>query len=327
VLGANIIRLPTGALFEYAKAGFTTSEGATLEGRGVTPDVEKKLDRSTLLKGEDAQLQEAIRQIELHKNSAGSNALAAVAPPPPPPPVIVGPTASTTVRVESQTSVNTSVSAAPFKSTPEADAIMERYIKAVGGRAALEQLKNRVSVGVCTYPFQGLSGKVVIYEEAPDKRSLSIDIPNLGMMRVVFDGKRGWMQNSLMGFYEYQEPVLSALRRDFDFYKITKYRELYSEMIYRGAIDSSQGRVEILEVVAPDGSRDELHFDARTGLLVYGGGALLGDYRQVGNFKIPFLLTVPFAGLEMKIQLEQVSHNVPVSPDAFAEPQTCFTGQ
>ncbi|HJU54441.1 MAG TPA: S41 family peptidase, partial [Pyrinomonadaceae bacterium] len=46
VLGADIKELPTGALFEYARAGFKTSEGATLEGKGVTPDVETRLSRA-----------------------------------------------------------------------------------------------------------------------------------------------------------------------------------------------------------------------------------------------------------------------------------------
>jgi carboxyl-terminal processing protease len=333
VLGANIIRLPTGALFEYARAGFKTAQGATLEGKGVTPDVEKKLDRNSLLKGEDNQLQEAIRLIELRQENAKNKTLNSAQPPPPlqpPPPALIvvePPSATISNRAEVEKVEGSDKRASTFRSTPQADLLMERYIKAVGGREALERLKSRVSVGVCTYPFQGLSGKVVIYEEAPDKRSMQIEIPNLGMTKVVFDGKRGWTQNSLMGFYEYKGPMLSTFRREFDFYKITKYKELYSEIIYKGAFDSSEGKVEVLEVVATDGLRDELHFDAKTGLLVYGGGEKLSDYRQVGEVKIPFLQTILVGGIEIKIQLEQVSHNVPISEDAFAEPQSCFTGQ
>jgi carboxyl-terminal processing protease len=330
VLGANIIRLPTGALFEYARAGFKTAQGATLEGKGVIPDVEKKLDRSALLKGEDNQLQEAIRLIELHQENAKNKSLDSKPPQPPPPPApVVVKLPSTTISNSAEAEkVEGSDKRAPiFKSTPQADMVMERYINAVGGREALQRLKSRVSVGVCTYPFQGLSGKVVIYEEAPDKRSMQIEIPNLGITKIVFDGKRGWTQNSLMGFYEYKGPVLSVFRREFDFYKITKYRELYSEIIYKGSFDSSEGKVEVLEVAATDGSRDELHFDAKTGLLVYGGGEKLGDYRQVGEVKVPFLQTIIVGGIEIKIQLQQVNHNVPISEDAFAEPHSCFTGQ
>ncbi|HJU55417.1 MAG TPA: hypothetical protein VJ715_12625, partial [Pyrinomonadaceae bacterium] len=310
--------------FEYARAGFKTSDGATLEGNGVTPDVEARLSRDALLKGEDGQLQEAVRQVKLgegEEQNGGwlsgpvtASVLGAIAATPPPPPKMI----------------ESAPKPAPtpvFKSTPEAEQVMERYINALGGRPALERLTSRVSTGVCTYPFQNLTGKVVIYEQAPYKRSLEIDVPNMGLKKFVFDGERGWMQDSLMGFYEYPEPLLQGLKRDLDFHKITKYRQLYSEMIYKGAIDTERGKVEILEVVAPNGQRDEMHFDAQTGLLVYGDGTKYGDYRQVGDVKVPFLQTVPMMGLEIKIQLTEVRHNVMVPAPAFAEPQSCFTGQ
>lgn len=327
VLGANIIKLPTGALFEYARAGFKTAHGETLEGKGVKPDVEAKLDRGSLLKGEDSQLQEAVRQIGLRKETADRKRPVS-APPPPAPLVVVKPPSATTPNVAAAEKSEGSTGRAPsFKSTPQAEAVMERYIKALGGREALQGLKSRVSVGTCAYPFQGLSGKVVIYEEAPYKQSIQMEVPNLGVIKMVFDGKRGWTQSSLMGFHEFGGSELSYMRREFDFHKVTKYRELYSEMSFKGTFDSSQGKVDVLEVIASDGSRDELHFDSATGLLVYGGGVKLGDYRQVGAVKIPFRQTILVGGLEMKIQLEQVTHNVSIDEDAFAEPHSCFTGQ
>lgn len=326
VLGADIKELPTGALFEYARAGFTTSDGATLEGRGVTPDVEKRLSRGALLRGEDEQLQEAVRQLKLSPQgvslgdwfSGGITSLTGVtvAPPPPPRPL-----------KKEDAPAKGSEPAHAFKSTPEAERVMERYVKALGGREALERLTSRVSLGVCTYPFQNMRGKVRIYEEAPYKRSLEIEVPDMGLKKIVFDGERAWMQDSLMGFYQYPEPLALTLKHDFGFHRIAKYRQFYSEIIYRGAIDTDRGRVEILETVTPAGRRDEMHFDAQTGLLVYGEGTKYGDYRQVGDVKVPFLQTLPVMDLEIKIQLEEVRHNVAVPADAFAEPQSCFTGQ
>ncbi|HYG80346.1 MAG TPA: S41 family peptidase, partial [Pyrinomonadaceae bacterium] len=165
VLGADIKELPTGALFEYARAGFKTSEGATLEGKGVTPDVETRLSRAALLKGEDDQLQEAVRQVKLGKGEEPDGGW------------LSGPVTSSVLGAIAAAVPKKSESApAPppahaFKSTPEAEQIMERYIKALGGRHALERLTSRVSTGVCTFPFQNLTGKVVVYEQAPYKRS------------------------------------------------------------------------------------------------------------------------------------------------------------
>lgn len=327
VLGADIIKLPTGALFEYARTGFITSQGKTLEGAGVSPDVEKKLDRASLLKGQDDQLQEAIRQIGISRETAKI-----LEPSSPPPPVAIGATTnadtSTTVQGNPPSAGLKEFELPPrkqgFVSTPEAEQIMERHIQAVGGREALERLKSRVSIGVCSLPLQSITGKVTISEEAPDRRSMEVNIPSMGVMKFVYDGKRGWMQHPLTGFVEIEEPALSALRREYDFYRMTRYKELFAQMDYKGTRDTAQGHVNVIELTSPEGYREEMHFDVKSGLLVYGSGTQLGDYRQVGEVKVPFLMRLSVAGLEISMQFEQVSHNVPVKAEAFTESQSCF---
>lgn len=56
-------KLPTGALFQYAVGDFRTPKGALIEGRGVAPDVEVKMNRRALLEGHDPQLDAAIEEI------------------------------------------------------------------------------------------------------------------------------------------------------------------------------------------------------------------------------------------------------------------------
>lgn len=62
-LPSVIEKLPTGALFQYATADFKTPKGVLIEGRGVVPDVEVKMERRRLLSGRDPQLDAAIEQI------------------------------------------------------------------------------------------------------------------------------------------------------------------------------------------------------------------------------------------------------------------------
>ncbi|HEX8890699.1 MAG TPA: S41 family peptidase [Pyrinomonadaceae bacterium] len=63
-LDASIDTLPTGALLLYAYADFVTAKGESLEGRGVTPDIEAHLTRASLLNGNDPQLEAAINYIK-----------------------------------------------------------------------------------------------------------------------------------------------------------------------------------------------------------------------------------------------------------------------
>jgi|RhiMethySRZTD1v2_1073278.scaffolds.fasta_scaffold64968_4 carboxyl-terminal processing protease len=64
VLPSDMVKLPTGAIFQYAFADFRTPSGAMIEGRGVAPDVEVKHTRASLLAGRDAQLEKAIMELQ-----------------------------------------------------------------------------------------------------------------------------------------------------------------------------------------------------------------------------------------------------------------------
>ena len=57
-------RLPNGADFYYPHAQIATPDGTVIEGRGVVPDIEVALDRTSLLQGRNTQLEEAIKYIE-----------------------------------------------------------------------------------------------------------------------------------------------------------------------------------------------------------------------------------------------------------------------
>jgi carboxyl-terminal processing protease len=65
-LPSTFVKLPTGALFQFAIGDFRTPKGILIEGRGVIPDVEVKWNRARLLEGRDTQLEEAMRQIQKH---------------------------------------------------------------------------------------------------------------------------------------------------------------------------------------------------------------------------------------------------------------------
>lgn len=64
VLIADIKQLPNGATLVYPVAISRLADGTVLEGRGVIPDLEVKLDRALLLQGVDSQLEAAIGYIK-----------------------------------------------------------------------------------------------------------------------------------------------------------------------------------------------------------------------------------------------------------------------
>jgi carboxyl-terminal processing protease len=61
---AKIEKLANGSIFIYVYAQTLTPDGKIIEGNGVIPDIEVKLDRDALLKGKDPQLEAALQHIK-----------------------------------------------------------------------------------------------------------------------------------------------------------------------------------------------------------------------------------------------------------------------
>lgn len=61
VLPSTMAILPNGGALQYAIGDYKTPDGKVLEGRGVTPDVEVKLNRKDLLAGKDSAIETALK--------------------------------------------------------------------------------------------------------------------------------------------------------------------------------------------------------------------------------------------------------------------------
>src|SRR4051812_339319 len=73
------------------------------------------------------------------------------------------------------------------------DAVLDKYVKAIGGRARIEKISSRVSKG--TFELEslaGVKGSVEIYQKAPNKQVGIINIPGIGTDAAGFDGTIAW---------------------------------------------------------------------------------------------------------------------------------------
>jgi carboxyl-terminal processing protease len=61
VLPSTIELLPNGGGFQYVIADYKTPDGKVLEGKGVKPDVEVKMNRKDLLSGKDSVLETTLQ--------------------------------------------------------------------------------------------------------------------------------------------------------------------------------------------------------------------------------------------------------------------------
>ncbi|HYE15433.1 MAG TPA: S41 family peptidase [Pyrinomonadaceae bacterium] len=297
--------LPTGAILQYAFADFTTPHGNRLEGVGVKPDIPVRLDRRSLLRGIDPQLEAAINAIE-PPVSAGL-----------PRSIIVPAGGDETGEFEKPKEVE----AAPFP--PEVERILARYVEAIGGRAAIEAVKSRASKGTFEGSFSGIAvaGTVEIAEKAPNKSVAVISLAGFGEVRRGFTGEYGYEQTALVGFREIEGHELEDMRLSSDLHWAVNFRRNYRTMVLKGVEKLEGGEAHMVEATTAAGVPTRLYFDAKTGLLVRRDETYLSDYREVDGVRIPFLHRSGTTVLALK----EVRHNAPLEDAAFAERKDCFT--
>jgi hypothetical protein len=212
---------------------------------------------------------------------------------------------------------------------PTFDQILEKYVEAVGGRAAYEKLTSRAVKGSMV-AMNGQAFPVEIYQAAPNKMVTIIAAPN-GSSAQGFNGTIGWVTNpDRQGEIKGQE--LARLKRSADLARPIKFKEEYlNPRVVRTRI----GEREVYQVNAQaDGQRVTLFFDAQTGLLhrrVVTTTTVLGafpeqtdfeDYREVDGVKLPFVTKQssldPRATSTLKFT--EVKHNIAVDEAKFNPP-------
>jgi len=220
----------------------------------------------------------------------------------------------------------------PQAALPSADQVLDKYVKAIGGKAALEKLTSRVSKG--TFEMDQLPGPAAeeIYAKAPNKQYMVTDLSSFGQARRGFNGAVGWEDNPQTGMRDITGSELAAMKRDSDFYMAIKLRELYPKMTVKGKESVNGHDAYVVEAIPPEGAAVTMYFDADSGLLVRtvretegpnGKTTLdvtLDDYRAVDGIKLPFVMHFTLGEFAFVIKLSEVKHNVPIDDAKFDKP-------
>jgi hypothetical protein len=351
-LPSSIMKLPTGALFQFAFANYITPSGQSLEGRGITPDVLIELNRRNLLTGSDPQMAAALKairkQISPVKELIADVTVTTARPADEPDkPVPITPAAPPTVNgkpipgrtiitvdapppVPKPNSGHVEVTVDPPAPAPAAAAlpsvaeVIARYVTAVGGPAAFAKLKTRVSRGTVELQAMGLSGTTEIYEEAPAKSTMIINVDGLGTIQQTYDGTIAFLQDPLDGYVRFAPSVAAILRNDAMIDRPVRFLELNQilPVVSKGKV----GDRDVFVLRSKSGLAQSWSFDTETGLLLRKGNSRYEDYREVDGVKLPFKVTDDTSyGFGVVVRLDEIKHNVPIDPSKFAEHADCFT--
>ena len=214
-------------------------------------------------------------------------------------------------------------------SGPPPDQLFDKYVRAVGGAAAIEKNTSRVMKGTITFGDRNVP--IDIFLKDPGKRVSFTHTPD-GDSVTAFDGHEGWLGFPGRLAHEMHGPDTDAAAMDADLHFAMHLKGMFSEARLQGT-EKIGGHDAYLVVGQREGKTPlRLYFEEQSGLLlrmVRFGETPLGrlptqidyaDYRDAGGVKIPFRWTLARPGGRFTIQINDVKQNVPVDDAKFARP-------
>jgi len=208
---------------------------------------------------------------------------------------------------------------------PTLEQILDKYVQALGGKAALLAPNSRVMKGTIEAPATGVKGTIEIYAKTPDKLLTEVALAPAGNLRTGFNGDTAWQEEH----GEVKELTVYP-KRDADFFLPLKLRELFPRIELKGK--EKLGAREVYRLEAPRlGNPRRWYFDTVTGLLLRvetrnSEGNLLSredyeDYRAVDGIQFPFTMRrLDQDQTEIVIKYSAIKHNVPLDDAKFDMP-------
>ena len=214
---------------------------------------------------------------------------------------------------------------------PTADEILNKYVQAVGGAAALEKITSRVEKGTVSFGAQQMP--VEVLAKAPNKRISLVHTPN-GDNITAFDGHAGWLGNpGPRPPRDMSAAENEAIGFDATFYLPTELKKMFAQLRVRPVADKISGH-DVVQLIGANPGKPpmRLFFDKESGLLLrsirYADTPLgrnptqvdYSDYRAQDGVKVPFQWTIARPLGRFTIQVSELQQNVPVDDKKFEKP-------
>jgi hypothetical protein len=210
-----------------------------------------------------------------------------------------------------------------------ADPILERYVIALGGAAAIQKVSSRIEKGTANLGDRKFP--IDIYAQAPDKRASVMHLSN-GDSITVYNGTVGWLSVPGRPTQWMSHAEAEAFRLDAELRLPLRMKEIFSDfrLLPPQKIDGRD--VSVLQGLREGKPPVNFYFDQQSGLLArlerYTDTPLglnptqidYADYRDSDGVKIPYRWTIARPSGQFTIQIEQVQQNVPIPEETFSQP-------
>jgi hypothetical protein len=223
----------------------------------------------------------------------------------------------------------------PAVTLPKVDEVLEKYVQALGGRAAIEKAKTRVLKGAQVSSANGASMPLEIAQQAPNKFVMTLTTPQQAVIARGYNGTTAWMKTP-RGQRELSGADLEQMKRNADFFWMLKLREVAKEMFVMGKEKIGERETYVVGAMVAPARIEKFYFDTQTGLLLRAEtleDTLIGwipeqldyeDYREVDGVKMPFTVrqsyvdpwigwTRKFTEIKVNAPVDEAKFNIPTA--------------
>ena len=216
---------------------------------------------------------------------------------------------------------------------PEAREVIERHIKAIGGRDVLMAQSSRHVTGTVTMPSAGLTGSFEVFEAKPDKAVMRMNLGGVGEMNEGFNGTVAWSMNPVTGPALLEGKQLEEKKLDADFFGDLHPEKRYTSITTVERVAFEGRPCYKVQLVRRDGGTDVQFYDVETGLRA---GSIMtresqlgalnativeADYKPFGKVLYPTRLTSTAMGVQQVLTVSGVEFDK-VDPSVFEPPET-----
>ena len=222
-------------------------------------------------------------------------------------------------------------SAKPAASLPAARQLVDKYVKAIGGRDALTKRTSSTMRGTFEMPAAGLRGDVVGRMATPNKMVMSITFAGIGEIRNGFDGTTAWQIDPTSGPRVLEGAELAQAQIQADFLAALHDEKNFTSMETLELADFEGKKAYTVRLVRAGGDTTYEYFDAESGLLVgtratrdtqmgpVTATTVMTNYKEFGGVQMPTTTTVKMMGQEIVMSVTSIEWDT-VEPSAFELP-------
>ncbi len=215
---------------------------------------------------------------------------------------------------------------------PRAEAILDKFVEATGGKAAYEKIKTRISSGTMEVVAAGVKGKMTITQKAPDQGVMKLEMPQLGSTQQGASGSMAWEVNPVTGARVLEGDEKASAIRSSSLESDYNWQKFFTKAESKG-VEDVEGKPAYKVVLTPkEGNPTTNFYDKASGLLVRSDttikgpmgempiSAIVSDYKDFDGVKLPLKVKQKILSQEILITLDKIEQNVELPAGTFDLP-------